>query len=62
MDGADYALKDLEVHTTAAINRIRTQAKKPLNYKHCRFCGDEIDEGGFCDTTCQRKFELKQRG
>ena len=54
MDGADYASKDLEVHTTAAINRIRKQANAPLNYKNCRFCGDEIDEGGFCDTTCHR--------
>lgn len=62
MDGADYATKDTELHTNAAISRIRTHAKVPLNYKHCRFCGDEIDEGGFCDTTCQRKFELKQRG
>lgn len=62
MDGADYASKDQEIHTNAAITRIRKHANAPLNYKHCRFCGDEINEGGFCDTTCQRKFELKQRG
>lgn len=62
MDGADYALKDTEIHTNAAILRVRAKAKAPLHYKHCRFCGDELDEGGFCDTTCQRKFELKQRG
>ena len=62
MDAADYAAKDSELITGAAIHRIRQKAKIDTDYPRCCFCFDEIEKGGFCDKICQKKFELKQRG
>lgn len=62
MDAADYAAKDSELITRAAISKIRMKARDLKTYSKCRFCSDEIEEGGFCDPICQKKYELKQRG
>lgn len=62
MDGADYASNDIETHKNAKIQQIRRQATPIVFTGFCRFCGDEIEKGGFCDTQCRHKFNLKQRG
>lgn len=63
MDHADIADGDTELILQSRITKIRQSAQaQRFNFTgKCRFCGDEVDEGGFCDTTCQRKFELKHR-
>ena len=62
MDSVDHANNDLEVIKNARIQRIREKANAPVFTGHCKFCGDTIEEGGFCDPTCRRKFQLKSRG
>lgn len=62
MDIADHAEKDTELLLQMRIQSVRQKNKmQPAPTGVCRFCGDSIDEGGFCDPICRKKFELSQR-
>lgn len=62
MDSVDHANNDLEVIKSAKIHTIRRKASEPVFTGYCKFCGDIIEEGGFCDPNCRHKFQLKSRG